>query len=241
MSVALSDFTQAGFFVTRSVTRPDYCHCELLPDSIVSLSSCICQFFPATWTIDWTSDDHETRLRHASTFGISEDRLEPIVKDVTRLFGDCFGWESVMYSKDAAQRMIDDFLPKDLDTQIIGAALHNSHVDTYLEYAAPPKPKPGFAPAGAHGTFEVLSKRETPEPAGEALGFELLVYDQGLSHSWLCNGLEKECHSKLGIFPNQHGLIKTFDDAKRCAEHVSSDRVGAEPGLWLPWLLMRYV
>jgi hypothetical protein len=240
MLIELSDYMLGGVFVTRPVLRPDYSHSDLLPDNIVSLSSCICQFFPATWSIEWTSDDYESRAKSASVFGITEDKLKPTIEAITGLFADSFGWESVIYSREAANRIVKEFLPTDIDFQIIGAALHRSHVETYLKYTAPPKPKPGFAPAGAHGTYEVLSKGESPEVPHEILGFELLVYDHGLSHSWLCNGLEKECHHKLNVLPNAHGLIDNFDDAWRCTEHISSDKVGAEPGLWLPWLLLRY-
>ena len=72
------------------------------------------------------------------------------------------------------------------------------------------------------------------------LGFEPLVFNGGLSCSWLCNGLETTVAEQLGIRPNASGLISTFEEACRCVEFISRDEIGAEPGLWLPWLVIEH-
>jgi len=74
---------------------------------------------------------------------------------------------------------------------------------------------------------------------GVSLGFEPLVFDGSTPPcSWLCNHLEVSVHRDLGIVPNRHGLIGTYDEARRCTDCISRDDVGAEPGLWLPWLVV---
>ena len=73
------------------------------------------------------------------------------------------------------------------------------------------------------------------------MGFELLAMMFGLlTCSWVCNGLEAVCAEHLQVQPNEYGSIPEYADARRCAEYVSRDEVGAEPGLWLPWLITRY-
>lgn len=71
------------------------------------------------------------------------------------------------------------------------------------------------------------------------LGFEPLVADGGLSCSWICNGLDREADEKLGIPTNSLGLIDNPDDAARVVTYIREGGRG-EPGLWLPWLLVRY-
>jgi hypothetical protein len=36
------------------------------------------------------------------------------------------------------------------------------------------------------------------------------------------------------------GLLDTFEEASRVAEYVNREDVGAEAGLWLPWLVVQY-
>ena len=35
-----------------------------------------------------------------------------------------------------------------------------------------------------------------------------------------------------------HGLIGTFAEARKCVKYISRADVGAEPELWLPWLII---
>lgn len=241
MSVELNDFFAAGFFLTKPVTRPDYCDSKLLPGTLVSLSSCICKFFPSSWTIDWCSETEDKRKEKAAYFGIPEDRLGATIQNITQLFDSEFGWENVIYSRNSAKKLLDTHLSADGSIWLLGAALHKSDIDSYMNKARPPEQQPGYAPVGAHGTYEMLQRRVSLDPPLQVMGFEPIVYEHSLSCSWLCNGLETECHNKLGITPNNFGLIGNYNEAKQCTDYISSDEVGAEPGLWLPWLVVRYV
>jgi hypothetical protein len=60
-----------------------------------------------------------------------------------------------------------------------------------------------------------------------------------LGCSWLCNELETEV-GKRGIRVNEHGLFEDFDSSLKFAEWLNTGEIGAEPGLWLPWLLLDY-
>jgi hypothetical protein len=84
----------------------------------------------------------------------------------------------------------------------------------------------------------MILKRRPVLETGTPLGFEPLGFNVGLSCSWMCNGLEVTVNRDLGITPNPLGLISTLSEALQCVAHISQDHVGAEPGLWLPWLLV---
>jgi hypothetical protein len=73
---------------------------------------------------------------------------------------------------------------------------------------------------------------------GRVLGFEPLNYNITLGCSWLCNGLESDIARELDIHPNPSGLIEGFTAAQSCLAYITREDVEADPGLWLPWLIV---
>ena len=133
------------------------------------------------------------------------------------------------------------FIGNDLDVAVSGLGLHRDDTARFPEVAKPEDKKPGYSQAGETGIFECVKSGFAPAPGGQHLGFELLATMFGiLTCSWLCNGLETVCAEELTVKPNEHGLIAEYSDARRCAEYIGRDEVGAEPGLWLPWLITVY-
>ena len=142
------------------------------------------------------------------------------------------------FSLDIAKEIKKLFVPTTADVVIIELALHRKFIDAFCAEAAPPRTQEGYAPLGKQGRYEAIVKGRTIMPGGMQLGFEPLVFDGALSCSWLCNGLEKDIKEQCGISPNKYGFIELFEDACKCIEYISREDVGAEPGLWLPWLLI---
>lgn len=239
--IVVSDFISGGFYVSRFVERPTYVSHDLLPSKILSMSSCISPFLPDTWAIEWACDKPEDRLEKAKQFGLS-DEIKEVVSWVTSRFDKEIGWPNVCYSLDTAQSLKAKFFSQTNDVVILGIGLHKSYVEKFINFSKPPEQKEGYAPNGESGVRYCIRKRN-PLKEGNVLGFEPLVTGEhtgSLEDSWLCNGLEKEAHSKLGINLNVNGFIDRLEDAHRCVEYISRDDVGAEPGLWLPWVVVRY-
>ncbi len=234
----LSEFLSAGFIITRAVARPPYSSVDLLPELILSGSDCIAQFVPDTWCIDWANDKPESRLETAKFFGLDCPRAAEVSAWATPRFGIDFGWPNVIYNLETAVQLVGKFLPSLPDVKILELALHRTHVARFCEAAAPESQKPGFAPNGMQGVYEVVMKATPQVAGGRVLGFEPRVFDVVLSCSWLCNGLERTIAEKLNIQPNRFGLIETFVDACCAVQYISRADVGAEPGLWLPWLII---
>ncbi len=87
--------------------------------------------------------------------------------------------------------------------------------------------------------FECVSAEERIVGGGDTAGFELLATEFGiLTHSWLCNGLERDCAKELGVTPNRRGFIPSYPEGQHCVEFISKDETRAAPGLWLPWLVI---
>lgn len=238
MKASLSDFISAGFLVTREINRPSYVSATLLPDRIISASSCIAPFIPDTWCIEWTQDTPEERIENAKGFALDFNTLGKVTAWATPKFGKTIGWPNVITDFHSAKELVDLFISTLPDFKVLELGLHRSLVDVFCHEAEPPPQKPGFAANGRQGVHESILKGNLLTQSGEILGFEPLVFDCSLSCSWLCNSLDTAVEQDLGIRPNQHGLIETFAEASNCVEYISRDDVGAEPGLWLPWLII---
>ncbi len=239
--IRIADHIVAGYYLVRIANRPEYVSAELMPDRILSISDDICNSFPDTWVIDWTSENIEERIERASEFAIPAANLEKVVSWGTKTFSKAFAWPNVFYSVDNARAARTQFLSHLDDIVLIGLGLHKLNVDQFLSASKPPPQQPGFAPVGATGVFEIASRRDNLAENGRSLGYELLVAQHGLlTCSWLCNGLEKTFSENIGVRPNTHGFISSFEEASRCIKYMSDAAVGAEPGLWLPWLIVKY-
>jgi hypothetical protein len=238
METQLADFVSAGFFVTREVDRPSYVSTDLLPDRMVSASACVAPFIPDTWCIEWTQDTPECRAEDAKAFALDSAALGKVTAWVTPRFGKTIGCPNVLKDFDSAKDLVDLFLGSLLDVKVLELGLHRSMTEEFSREAEPPPQKPEFVSTGRQGVHEVILQGNPPAQGGNILGFEPLVFDCSLSCSWLCNGLDTVVEQTLGIRPNQYGFIGTFDDARRCVAYISRDEVGAEPGLWLPWLII---
>jgi hypothetical protein len=238
MYIQLSDFISAGFLVTREVDRPSYVSAELLPPRIFSASGCIAQFIPDTWCIEWAQNTPEQRVEDAATFGLDSIDMKAITAWTTPRFSTSIRWPNVIADVDTAKELVNRFLGTLSDVKVLQLGLHRSMTDGFCHEAEPPPQKPGFAPMGRQGVHEMILEGNPVAQGGHILGFEPLVFNHCLSCSWLCNGLDTVIAQAIGIKPNQYGLIEGFGEAHKCVEYISRDDVGAEPGLWLPWLII---
>jgi hypothetical protein len=66
--------------------------------------------------------------------------------------------------------------------------------------------------------------RAMPPPGGSNIGFEVLGFDAGRCHSWLCYGLIDTAVRELAIRPNEHGQLATLADAVRLTDLANRDR-----------------
>ena len=94
-----------------------------------------------------------------------------------------------------------------------------------------------------YGVSKVVRGGQPLAAGGQALGYELLSYDQNINDSWLCSGIERDMADQFGIRPNAHGLIATLDEAMQVYDWIAEDEQRghrAEPEPYYPWLLVDY-
>lgn len=234
-------FVSAGYCIACRSKRAPHRSAKRIPETFISASGCICDFFPDSWAIRWSSDARKERERAAAAFGIQPDKIDGVVEWATTSFQKVFGWPKIFYSLEAAVVARSEFISNSVDIAVFGLGLHCDDTNQFLRVARPEDEKSGCSQAGETGIYECVKLQHTLAPGGQHLGFELLVIMFGLlTCSWLCNGLEAICAEQLQVKPNAYGFISEYADARRCAEYVSRDEVRSEPGLWLPWLITLY-
>lgn len=208
---------------------------DLLPESILTASGCIVDLVPDTWAIAWTGDTPEQRRQQADRLGLDDDGLRALTGWCTAaLDAGSLGWPGVFLDVDTAVQVRSRLLPARAEVVLFGIALPGDLRDAFLE-ATRPGPR-----EGTPGVVLALEANTPPDERGRWLGFDVLGWDHGGFHSYVCNGLETEFREHLGITPNAHGFFDSEQDARRCAVHAGLETTGAEPALWLPWQVLRY-
>lgn len=224
------NFIAGGFLIVKTVPRAEWMSRELLPSHICSVSHCISPQFPSSSVIEWTHDTKEDRREYFTQMGVPLSREAQAIKWGTDNFDKLFGWPGVFYDLASAQATKAEFFGDDKSISVLGLGLPEECIEDFIKVAV-----------SQSGYLDVIKKNEVLPSGGELLGFELMVTDfGGLSHSWICNSLEQHCFSVLEIRPASNGFLPDLETAKRCNAEISKEEVGSEPGLWLPWAIVRY-
>ncbi|MFF2778597.1 hypothetical protein ACFVU3_27220 [Streptomyces sp. NPDC058052] len=74
---------------------------------------------------------------------------------------------------------------------------------------------------------------------GHKLGWEVLGYDCGLLHTWLCNDLYEEGRLHLGVDTDERGLLPDRQTALRVAAWANT-REDTKPVTWFPGALIEW-
>ncbi|GHJ47699.1 hypothetical protein Cs7R123_50410 [Catellatospora sp. TT07R-123] len=88
-----------------------------------------------------------------------------------------------------------------------------------------------------------LAQPSSPPP-GTDHGFEVLGFEHGRFHSWLCYSLHHQAFDRFGIRPNDRGLLATLAEARQVAEfaNINRDMPDGTPldVHWLPALVTEH-
>jgi hypothetical protein len=232
---AAHSFISGGYFLAIPAPRSEPMNGALLPDRILTASDCLVDLAPNTWGIAWTRDTIESRREAAAKFGLNEQALRELMDwSTAAIDSGSLGWPNVFLDVATAIHFRTSFLPASTDTVVFGIALPADLRDEFLEGLRPGPQE------GTPGVVRALEANVMQDEQGSLLGFDVLGWDHGGFHSYICNGLETEFQQALGLTPNAHGFFATEQEARRCAEHAGLETTGAEPALWLPWRVIRY-
>jgi hypothetical protein len=222
-----SNFISGGYFLVKQIARPKDVT-EILPTTLLTLSNCFTDIAPDDWAnVGYNYNDGE-RVAEAAKFGISANSVPRLI----RLLGEGIGSQhsnaflslplaEVSYRECVDKREIA-LLGIGLDPMLVSSLQAQRNDDVNSGY----------------GLLERVELRVPLASSGEVLGFEPLGFEATKFHSWLCHNAPVDTFKKFGIGTNSNGFITKFDDALRVTRHLKS--TGAEPGIWEPWLVVKY-
>jgi hypothetical protein len=240
MDIDLSDYVAGGYFVVK-YSDYGFSPSELMPERAISLSVCISERFQVYW--GWRK------------MGRSPDKIElPIekIEAFNQWNAEANADPDGIYDIADARYAINEFCPNDPDVLLVGVGLHHELLNDFLTYKPYPDEHPNYevyeSPTADQERSNLLkehfvNKRMSLEKGGHPLGYEVISYLYGWSHSWLCSGLEKDMYELFGIHPNQYGLIDRYGDAKKVYEWIAEDKMQgtrSEPEPYHPWLIVQY-
>jgi hypothetical protein len=144
-----------------------------------------------------------------------------------------YGWPNVFLDLTAAREYRRRYCCEVRGVRLLGIALAGPRSEQFLTDAAP------FKDQDEPGVFKATSARRPPPGDASLRGFEVLGYECGEFHSFICNGLERE-YAVLGMQLNEFGLLDDLIDAERAAEFTNLESTGAEPVPWDAWRIDEY-
>ncbi|MFJ5718260.1 hypothetical protein [Neobacillus sp. NPDC093127] len=230
-------YISGGYYIVTPIKRPGYMDKDLIPDTILSISECICDFHPEI-NVLWGQSDEE-KHKYVQKLNISQNIYEEIEQWVGEKFeAGIFAYPQVFTTIELAKEFLYNFLYHLTDAKIIGIGLPETYVKEFLEneeFQNEPEEK-------QYGIEKlILDRIRIEEKDSKMIGYEVLGFEFGGFHSYLCNGLEKDYKKHFGFTLNENGFISSLEEAIRFCDYANDEKVGTEPVLWLPWGIFDYL
>ena len=229
-------YLSAGYYLILPAPRKEYMDKAFVPESVLSVSECICTHYPDISFLWGNSEVKKDRYMEQlglslTTFQLLEQWIEEHRKTGDILFPQVFS------NLNAAQTFVDRFLNHLPDIRSISIGLPEQYKVDFLEDVAAfssKNPEP-------YGVEKMLSQHLSPDMDGaKKIGYEVLGFDSGLFHSYLCNELERNFSQQFNFSLNSCGLIHTFEEADRYSDYCNELGEATEAVLWFPWAIFEY-
>jgi hypothetical protein len=144
-----------------------------------------------------------------------------------------FTYPQVFTTVELTKEFFRKFLSHITDVEIIGIGLPENLMKDFLQENTIDKDHFGVEKL-------ILNKNLVDGKDCRMLGYEVLGYENGTFHSYLCNGLEKDYKKHFGFTLNENGFVSSLQEAIRFCDYSNDEELGTEPVLWLPWGIFEY-
>ncbi len=220
-------FVNAGYFLIEGFNRAEFMSAAILPEIIYSVSPCICELHPPMELISWIKgnsiDDYQKQLE------LPDVMFLEAMFEIENLFEKKgFGWNSVFSDLETARSFAARFLQNIQKLklfqivspwQVVEKILLETNETTVIQ----------------HGVHTLVEKKEFLKlMPNDLLGYEIIGYDMGQFHSFICNSLETRFKTELEVQFNIRGYIANLEDALKAADYCNLESTGAEDGYWFP-------
>lgn len=217
--------------------RKDYMDEKIVLETVLSVSSCLCKQYPDT-SILWGNSEVK-KARYMDQLGLSLNTVQLFEQWIEehRNTGDVL-FPQVFSSLHSAQDFLNRFLIQHPGIRIISIGLPERYKSDFLEdieLFSSKNPEP-------YGVEKMLLQHHPPEKDGaKKVGYEVLGFDSGSFHSYLCNGLERDFRQHFNFSPNRYGLIDSIEEADCYSDYCNElSEEETESVLWLPWAIFEH-
>ena len=160
--------------------------------------------------------------------GIDNSTYEKMQYWIKEEFEKNFDFPNIFNNYESAFEFCQNFLYNQHDLKIIGIALPRIHRDSFLEEQDDLR----------YRIFKNINNFLPLDSNSTILGYEILGFDAGVFHSYICNGLEDEYYEKYNLVLNENGFISTEEEAFILSKYTNEEIKDTEPVLWLPWAIL---
>ncbi|WP_052169425.1 hypothetical protein [Exiguobacterium sp. s168] len=231
------NYISGGYYLVELKERPSYIEKKIMPDKVLSLSSCICNIHPSI-DVFW-GDSNVNKLQYMDDWNLSTLDYKELENWIEKNFKkNVFLYPQVFSSVKLAKEIKKKFFDFD-NIYIIGIALPEQYVNDFVNF----ENSLNKIELDRYGVESLLLKKDRINLENtEFLGYEILGFEPGMFHSYLCNGLEKDFNHNFDFSPNKYGFIKTIEESIKYCEYSNSnvENLGTEDVLWLPWAVFKY-
>ncbi|MBA4688004.1 MAG: hypothetical protein H2184_12680 [Candidatus Galacturonibacter soehngenii] len=219
-------FYLGGYFIIKPITRAEWMNHDVLPESLLSASSCICDFYPDSSVV--FNKSRKKKKEYRKEIGVDFSDYNKMEDWLNKESENRFEYPNFFSSLNSANEFCQKFLYNQSDLRIIGVALPKICRDAFLEE----QDDLGY------GICKNIHNAMTIDLHSKILGYEILGYEHGGFHSYICNGLENQYKNKFDYSLNENGFIETLKEAQMLANYTNEEVKDAEPVKWFPWAIL---
>ncbi len=196
----------------------------------------MCDFHPEI-NVLW-GGSNKNKQKYAQHLNIFPSTYEEMEKWVEEKFeAGIFQYPQLFTTVELAINFCAKFLTKITELRVIGIGLPENYVDEFIDYEEPQN----RLEKNRYGIEKLIINKDQIEIKDlKMLGYEVLGFENGTFHSYLCNGLEKDYKKHFSFTLNENGFISSLEEGARFCDYSNDEGVGTEPVLWLPWAIFEY-
>lgn len=219
-------FYFGGYFIVKPTPRPHWMNGNVIHEKVMSASNCLCDFYPDINII--RNKSQKVKEEYRITLGLDISTYDKMENWINEKFEKDLELPYIFSSYESAFEFYGKFLYNQNDLRIIGIALPNIYKDSFIEEQDDL----------SYGVCKMINKHIPINIHNTTLGYEILGYDWGGFHSYICNGLENMYYDKYKLVLNENGFISTLEEADILSRYTNNVIENKEPVLWLPWAIL---
>ena len=209
-------FYDLGYFLIEGSKRAEHISTEIMPEIIFSISDCHSEFHPPMAMLSGVREGGFSIDNYQKRLDLSDQTFLEAMSKVDTLFKDQeFGWNSIFFTQVEAQSFAENYLQKIDNLKFFQAIIPVQISNCFLRKTE----SKTFIPHGLHTA--ISRQKDFHLDTDNLTGYEIVGYDMGDFHSFVCYSLENEFQKEINVQINENGLISDFDDAMKAVDYCN--------------------